>query len=202
MGFFTVTPKSALHDTTASNVDLEQSIIVVHEHAIRPQLMYKYTAALAGVHTPQYARDVRDTSLDLEHSSLLWTTVIRGKAAAMRREGMDALALHVHDTFTAHPSLGALRHAAADNTATTNGSVTTNDSATTTDSAKKSALIMAVSLRDLAHLRDSLQLSIDNATYNGAALDFATKYVDTLNDVLRASEPNDMALYFCIASAM
>lgn len=196
MGFFTVTPKSALHDTTASNVDLEQSIIVVHEHAIRPQLMYKYTAALAGVHTPQYARDVRDTSLDLEHSSLLWTTVMHGKATAMRGEGMDALALHVHDTFTAHPSLGALRHAAADNTATT------NDTAATTDSVKKSALIMAVSLRDLAHLRDSLQLSCDNATYNGAALDFATKYVDTLNDALRASEPNDMALYFCIASAM
>lgn len=182
MGFFTVTPKSALNEA-APDVSIEQSIIVVHERAIKPQLVSKYTAALAGVHKPEYARDVRNTSLDLEHSSLLWATLMRG-------DGMDNLALHVHDTLAAHPSLDALRHAAADDTVTTN------------DLAKETALVMAVSLRDLAHLRDSLQLSIDNATYDRAAADFAHKYVDTLDDALNVSESGDTALYFCIARRM
>lgn len=182
MGFFTVTPKSELDnpDQTVSHHRIEQHFVVVTRDFINrtiegitgltTQNPHDYVRGLAGEKAPTTARNLIAAMLDIQYGKLLWTT------ADMPR----ALAAHINDTVLAKPLLNTLIEA----------------SDTTTDGV---AIITGLNLRDLEHLRDSLNLSEQSATYTGDAADLVSHYVKELTAALQTYDPiNTATLYCCI----
>lgn len=181
MGFFTVTPKSELNSPQpAHSHRIEQHLVAVTRESInRPiegitgltaQDPHDYVCGLSGENTPSAARDLIATMLDIQHGELLWTTA----------DVPHALAAHVNDTVLAKPLLDTFIEA----------------SDTTTDGV---AIITALNCNDLRHLRDSLALSEQSATYAGGTADLVSRYVRTLTAALQTYDPiNTAVLYCCI----
>ena len=180
MGFFTVTPKSELDnpDQTTNSHRIEQHLVAVTRESInRPiegitgltaQDPHDYVCGLSDENTPSAARSLIATVLDIQHGELLWAT------ADMPR----ALAAHVNDTVLAKPLLDTFIEASD---TTTNGV----------------AIITALNCNDLRHLRDSLALSEQSATYTDGAADLVIRYVRTLTAALQTYDPINTAVLYC-----
>lgn len=181
MGFFTVTPKSKLDlPLTEPGRRVQQTMLRIDPDAIAPQPPRDYIAAVlrgsgqdttltAGHYVPTRVRQINDTMLSLNHARMLW---VSGDIS-------PALAARIHDEVFANPRFAELSNAA------------TPDQGV--------AFASMITARDLAHIRNSLAISVDNHTYTDDAVhDHAAQCVNVLNSTLDAAQPDTTVLYSCI----
>ena len=140
--------------------------------AIAPQSPRDYIAAVlrgASHYVPTRVRQINDTMLSLDHARMLWVS----------GDINPALAAHIHDEVFANPRFAELSNAATPDQGVAFASV--------------------ITARDLAHIRNSLAVSVDNHTYTDDAVhDHAAQCVNVLNNTLDAAQPDTTVLYSCI----
>lgn len=161
--------------TDPNDVIFDQDLMLIHDGAVAPQSASAYARSLSEQDAnPNHVKGLRTIALDLGHTTSLWKTNNADPAHPAPEE--TALARQIHTVLLDSP---------------TDGTVTP----------QSGTCVVSVTLRDLRHIRDSVELSVQKGAYTDNALQQARALIDTYNALVLNADPHSILLYTCVVRA-
>lgn len=160
--------------TDPNDVIFDQDIMLIHDGAVAPQSARTYARSLSEqAANPNHVKSLRTIATDLGHATSLWASNNADPANPTPKE--TALARQIHTTLLESPI---------------DGTVTP----------QSGTCVVPVTLRDLRHIRDAMELSVQNGTYTDNALTQASTFIDTYNSLVLKADTASVLLYTCVVT--